>query len=146
MPWSIDGEKWHRGQKGFRPGRRIRWDRDILGRMLRCLELATPKGRWDWSSRDSAKRRLPGSGLAWARLMTKLNRGLELHLVGPKGRFNLAAIDRFGADHQLRTNVERFDAIRLSFLTDDDWSDAPFIDFLTEHAEAFRKEFCRGDR
>ncbi len=32
MPWKRMGEKWHNGDKGFPPGRKIRWDRAALAR------------------------------------------------------------------------------------------------------------------
>ena len=141
MPWSVNGLAWHRSTKGFDPGKKVRWDRSILDRVLRCLEQADPEGVWDWASRDSVKRRFPGVGLAWARLMTKRPRDLELNLVGPKGGFNLAAIEGFGAKQGMRTNVERFDAIRIAFVTEDDLSVALLTEFLSEHAAAFREAF-----
>jgi hypothetical protein len=143
MPWSVQGEKWHKSTKGFKPGRRVFWDRNILTKVLRVIEEATPEASWDWASRDSVKRRFAGIGMSWARLMTKQNKALELNLVGPKGRFNLAAFDRFGVGHQLRTNNPRYDAIRISIQSDDDFSERPFSDFLSEHAEAFRSEFAK---
>ena len=80
--------------------------------------------------------------MAWARLTTKQSRALELNLVGPKGRYNLAAVDRFGAGHEIRTSTPRFDTIKFSFLTDDDLSIRPFVEFLGEHSEAFRAAFA----
>lgn len=142
MPWTVDGEGWHRSNKGFKPNRPVRWNRGILDPILRCLEQASPDGQWDWNSQDSVKRRLPGSGIAWARLMTKKNQCLELILVGRKGDFNLAAIDSYGASHQLQTHHEKWDTIRLSFVSDDDFSAAPFEEFLTQHAQGFREQFA----
>jgi len=25
MPWKVNGEKWHLGEKGFPPGRKLQW-------------------------------------------------------------------------------------------------------------------------
>lgn len=144
MPWSVDGEKWHRSNKGFKPGRRIAWDLSLVDRLFRVIEEATPGAVWDWKARDSAKRRFLGIGMAWARVMTKQQRALELHLVGPKGTFNLAAIDQFGAGQQLRTANARFDAIRLSFQSEDDLSPRRLTEFLEEHAATFASEFSKS--
>jgi excinuclease ABC subunit A len=142
-PWTIDGEKWHRSAKGFRPGRPVRWDRDVLDSLLRLLAEAAPAGAWDWNSRDSVKRRFPNIGPAWARIMTKLNRALELILVGPKGRFNLADFDRFGVDQELGITSPHHDSIRIAFVSVDDFSEGPFIDFLARHADAFAAAFSK---
>ena len=141
-PWSVDGREWHLSTRGFKPGRRVRWDRALVGRVISALEEASPEGVWDWNSQDSVKRRFEGIGMAWARLTTKQSRALELNLVGPKGRYNLAAVDRFGAGHEIRTSTPRFDTIKFSFLTDDDLSIRPFVEFLGEHSEAFRAAFA----
>ena len=34
MPWKLNGERWHLSEKGFRVGRKLRWDRSILPRLL----------------------------------------------------------------------------------------------------------------
>ena len=135
-PWTADGEAWHRSNRGFKPGRTRRWDPELLDRVLSCIEEAAD-GRFDWQSRDSVKRRFPGIGMAWGRLMTKEHRALRLVLVGPKGAFNLAAIDNLGSGQRLRTNNARFDVVELSFGSDDDVSKSLLTDFLARHAEAF---------
>ncbi|QDU60795.1 UvrABC system protein A [Planctomycetes bacterium Pan216] len=141
MPWMVDGESWHRGTKGFRPGRKVRWQRDVLDRVVRGLETATPMAQWDWNSRDSVKRRFEGIGQAWARLMTKGHRAIELHLVGHKGSFNLADIESLGAHQEIKTNNARFDAVKLSFLTEDDFSENALVEFFERHAESFLLEY-----
>jgi len=135
-PWTGDGEGWHKSTKGFKPGRTRRWESALLDRVLRSVEDAA-EGKFDWASRDSVKRRFPGIGQAWARLMTKEHRALRLVLVGPKGAFNLAAIDNLGSSQRLRNNSIRFDAIELTFESEDDVSHSLLTDFLSRHAEAF---------
>ena len=34
MPWKLNGERWHQGDKGFPPGQKILWDRNLLARLL----------------------------------------------------------------------------------------------------------------
>jgi excinuclease ABC subunit A len=34
MPWKLDGQGWHLGEKGFPPGRKLQWDRALLSRLL----------------------------------------------------------------------------------------------------------------
>src|SRR5262249_10115287 len=37
MPWKVNGERWHLGEKGFPAGRKVRWDRALLPRLLQVL-------------------------------------------------------------------------------------------------------------
>ncbi len=30
MPWKVNGERWHLGDKGFPPGKKVQWDRALL--------------------------------------------------------------------------------------------------------------------
>jgi excinuclease ABC subunit A len=136
-PWTGDGEAWHRSKSGFRPGRKRRWAPELLDRILACIEEASPSGQWDWASRDSVKRRLRGEGPAWARLTTKDHRALRLALVGPKGAFNLAAVDHLGAARRIRTANQRFDVVEIEFLSSDDLAAPLLSDFLARHAEGF---------
>jgi excinuclease ABC subunit A len=136
-PWLADGKAWHESDQGFPSGRKVLWNRTLLKRVLGCVEDASPEGTWDWASRDSVKRRFAGIGQSWARIVTKQPRAIEINLVGPKGQYNLAHIDRFGSGHTLRTEHPEWDSIRFSFTSPDDFSSNSWTDFLAEHAEAF---------
>jgi excinuclease ABC subunit A len=136
-PWRTDGESWHRGKQGFKPGRSRRWPAELIDRTLGALAEASPGADFDWNSRDSVKRRIPGVGLSWARLMTKEHPALRLVLVGPKGAYNLAAIDHLGSSQKLRTNNGRFDVIELVFADEDSFSSALVADFLARHLSSF---------
>src|SRR5207302_6244248 len=34
MPWKVNGERWHLGEKGFPPGKKVQWDLALLPRLL----------------------------------------------------------------------------------------------------------------
>jgi len=141
-PWLADGKGWHFSTAGFLHNRKPTWDYSVLKVVMGCIEDASPEGFWDWASRDSVKRRFPGVGQNWARVSTKQARAVEINLVGEKGKFNLAAIDRFGQNHTLKTNAPKWDAIRFAFTDTDEISKQPWIDFLVEHAEGFKTTFA----
>jgi excinuclease ABC subunit A len=144
-PWLADGEGWHFSLAGFGHNRRPIWDHSVLKVVMGCLEDASPEGVWDWASRDSIKRRFPGVGQAWARICTKYARAVEINLVGPKGLFNLAAIDRFGDNHVLKAHHPKWDSIRFAFTDTDEISRNTWTDFLAEHAEGFKTAFAGVD-
>ena len=140
-PWLADGKAWHFSTEGFSHNRKPVWDFNLLKAVMGCIEDASPEGFWDFASRDSIKRRFPGVGQNWARISTKYARALEVNLVGAKGQFNLAAIDRFGDNHALKTHHPKWDSIRFNYTDVDEISRSPWIDFLAEHAEGFKNAF-----
>ena len=66
MPWKVNGERWHLGEKGFPPGKKVQWDRALLPRLLELVrEIEPARGdHWDNAARDHAARagREPGVG------------------------------------------------------------------------------------
>src|SRR5436305_15313161 len=65
MPWKINGERWHLGEKGFPPGKRVQWDRQLLPRLLALLKEVEPGITIAWDSRDAITVRVPGVSRAW---------------------------------------------------------------------------------
>jgi len=142
MPWTADGPRWHKSSKGFPPGRKVHWDLTVLDRVMACLEEASPAprgtGRCPIRSSDGSR---TSSKLGAAD--DKLPRGLELNLVGPKGAFNLAAIERFGRppapgpSRKMGHGKDRLPERRRRF-------GRAVRRFPVRHAEAFRGRFARG--
>src|SRR5262249_20786387 len=71
MPWKQNGERWHLGEKGFPPGRRLQWDRVILPNLLRVVREIEPGLEIVWDARDAVTLKVPGIGKGWARVKTK---------------------------------------------------------------------------
>ena len=42
MPWKLNGERWHLGDKGFPPGKSVRWDRALLRQLLDLVRQVEP--------------------------------------------------------------------------------------------------------
>ena len=42
MPWKVNGERWHLGEKGFPPGKKLQWDRALLPRLLDLVREVEP--------------------------------------------------------------------------------------------------------
>ncbi|HVJ82538.1 MAG TPA: hypothetical protein VNC50_15825, partial [Planctomycetia bacterium] len=136
----MGSETYHRSrEEGFGVGRTPRWSAGVMAKVFECLEEACPEAAWDWTSLDSARRKFPGIGQAWARVRTKLPRCVEINLVGPKGAFNLSQVEEFGARTALRTEHADWDAIRFEYSSLNDFSAPRWTDFLALHAESFRR-------
>jgi len=103
MPWKVNGERWHLSDKGFPAGRKLRWDRAILPRLLALVKEIEPGVTIDWETRDGISVRVPGITRAWCGWRTKDAEALKCRFVGKPGQFNLAQLDGLGEveiDHE----------------------------------------------
>src|SRR5205823_379770 len=94
MPWKLNGERWHLGDKGFPPGRRLQWDRALLPRLLELVREVEPEVKVTWTGRAAITLRVPGVSRAWAQWRTKDSHGLDCRFLGKRGQFNLSQIER----------------------------------------------------
>src|SRR5262249_37592842 len=94
MPWKKDGEKWHLGDKGFAPGRAVKWDRALLPRLVKLLREIDPSLEFKWDVRDAITVRPPRSSRFWCRIKTKESDALEVWFIGRPGQGNPSRLRR----------------------------------------------------
>ena len=140
MPWRINGERWHLGEKGFPPGRKLRWDRGVLPALIKVMRSVESNIEVDWNNRIAIAFRVPGISRAWARFTTKDPAGLACLFFGKKGQFNLAQIEPFGTDPAILQNSFG-DVIRLTFLNEHHLHAARLQGMLESHLQGFRELF-----
>ena len=141
MPWKIHGERWHLGEKGFPPGKRVHWDRALLPQLLDLVKEVEPGVSIKWDTQHAISLRVPGVGRAWATWVTKDAEGLDCRFLGKKGQFNLSRIERFGTAPRLNGNREDGETMRLVF-THHEHVHAPKLkELLAEHLRGFREVF-----
>jgi excinuclease ABC subunit A len=141
MPWKTNGERWHLGEKGFPPGRRVLWDRSILPRLLDLLREIEPRLTVAWDTRDSITVRVPGASRAWAALRTKTSASLDVKFLGRRGQFNLARLEAVGASAELSPYKSDGEVIRLSVKNVSPTQLAALRNVLREHLDGFRATF-----
>jgi excinuclease ABC subunit A len=141
MPWKINGERWHLGEKGFPPGKPIRWDRSILPRLLELVREVEPKVEVRWDSRDHVALRVPGFGKSWAYWRTKEPMALVCRFFGKKGQFNLAQVEGLGAGQRIDTHRADADVLWLPFRQINPQQLARLKELLAEHLRGFREWF-----
>src|SRR5262249_54900717 len=115
MPWKLNGERWHLGDKGFRPAVKMRWDRAILPRLLVLVREVVPDLIVEWDARDAITLRVPAVSRGWAQWRTKDNEALECRFLGKRGQFNLAQLEGIGAAQEINHQRGAGDVVRLSF-------------------------------
>jgi excinuclease ABC subunit A len=140
MPWKVNGERWHLGEKGFPPGRKLQWDRAILPRVLDVLRKVEPKLEITWDNRAMVSVRVPGATRAWGYLRTKDSDALHCRFLGKKGQFNLNQIEKFGIEPTLQTAAEG-EALVLHFLHDNHLHGPALREILVQHVAGFRELF-----
>jgi excinuclease ABC subunit A len=142
MPWKVNGEKWHLGEKGFPPGRKLQWDRATLPRLLDILRQVEPKIEITWDNRAMVSVRVPDVSRAWAYLRTKDSDALHCRFLGKKGQFNLNQIEKFGIEPTLQAAAEG-EALVLNFLHDNHVHAQALRDLLLQHLQGFREMFAQ---
>src|SRR5262249_22569959 len=66
MPWKVNGERWHLGDKGFPPGQKVRWERPVLSRLLDLVRRGAAGGAAEVEGRERVKLVTAGGGGGWA--------------------------------------------------------------------------------
>jgi excinuclease ABC subunit A len=141
MPWKLNGERWHLGDKGFAPGKKPRWDRALLPRLLEVARAVDPQLEVRWDARDNIALRLPPIGKSWAYWRTKEIDALVCRFFGKKGQFNLARLEGLGITPRLDTHRADADVLWLQFQQLDHLQPAKLQTLLAEHLTGFREAF-----
>jgi excinuclease ABC subunit A len=146
MPWKLNGQAWHLGEKGFPPGKKLQWDRALLPRLLELVRELEPGLEVRWDSRLAITLRVPGVSRSWAQWRTKESFGLDCRFLGKKGQFNLSQVQAFGVSPALSHNRADGDVLRLVFRHDEHVHAAKLKEVLADHLRGFREAFGKGSR
>src|SRR5262249_25973238 len=145
MPWKVNGERWHLGEKGFPPGQEVRWDRALLPRLLALVHELEPGLEVRWDARDAITLKVPGVGRGWAQWRTKQAQALECRFLGKKGQFNLTQVEGLGAAAAIGHQRGDGDVLRLAFVNPPDAGQvAKLKAMLAEHLRGFREAFGKS--
>jgi excinuclease ABC subunit A len=141
MPWKLNGERWHLSEKGFPPGRKVRWERGLLPRLLDLVREVEPAVEVKWDVRDAITLKVPGVSRGWAQWRTKDPYGLDARFLGKKGQFNLAQVEGIGVQPAVGAHRGDGDVLRLVFQHADHAQPARLRELLREHLRGFREAF-----
>ncbi|MCD4727380.1 MAG: excinuclease ABC subunit A, partial [Pirellulales bacterium] len=136
QPWKQLGRTWHLARRGFPLGKKVRWEPDVLQKLLNLLTQTAPQAEFNWSNKQVVPVCLPGRRDPWAAVQTKKLDAVYLHLTGPKGRFPLGRLGDLGHDPEVDGRQSDADVIRLKFRSAEDLSRGDLHGFLKEHLAA----------
>jgi excinuclease ABC subunit A len=141
MPWKVNGERWHLGEKGFPVGRQVRWDRQLLPRLLDLVRQLEPALEVRWDARDAITLKVPGINRGWAQWRTKESHGLDCRFFGKKGQLNLSRVEAFGIDPEINGHRGDADVLRLVFQCEEHVHAGKLKGVLAEQLRGFREVF-----
>jgi excinuclease ABC subunit A len=133
-PWKVLGRKWHLSRKGFPSGKRIRWEPELLERLLDLLESVQPQAEIDWANKQVVYFRRKDSGELWAAIHTKRRHGVDLALFNESGRIALGRIAEFGEEREITPRRSGGEQISIRFDSPEQIAAKSFAEFLKEHA------------
>ena len=143
MPWKQDGEKWHLGEKGFPPGKGVKWDRTLLPKLLKLLAEVAQTIVISWGTRDAITVRVPAISRFWVRVKTKEAATMEVWLVAKLGQFNAARFEGIGRAATVEGDRhEGLDLVTLTFVTVDEFDPKKLKPLLAEALKGFRETFA----
>jgi excinuclease ABC subunit A len=143
MPWKVNGERWHLGDKGFPPGRKVRWERAVLARLLQVVHDIEPGVEVQWHNREAVTIRVSGVTRGWAQWRTKDPDALDCRFLGKKGQFNLAQVEGVGVGAAIGHHRGDGDVLRLRFQHLSQVQDPRLQALLVEHLRGFREAFAK---
>ncbi|HZT82301.1 MAG TPA: excinuclease ABC subunit A, partial [Gemmataceae bacterium] len=144
MPWKVNGERWHLGEKGFPPGRKVKWDRGLLPRLLELVREVEPGLEVKWDAREAITLKVPGVGRGWAHWRTKDPEGLDCRFLGKKGQLNLARVEGIGVHPSINGHREEGDVLRLLFRHAEEVPAGRLKELLAEQLRGFKEAFGKG--
>ncbi|MBI1913733.1 MAG: hypothetical protein HYS12_03105 [Planctomycetes bacterium] len=144
MPWKVNGERWHLGEKGFPAGRKLKWDRQLLPRLLALVREIEPELVVSWDTRDAITLRVPGVGRGWAQWRTKDADALDCRFLGKKGQFNLSQLEALAVPAELNGQRSEGEVLHLSFQHLEQLRPDRLKEVLAEHLRGFRETFGKA--
>jgi excinuclease ABC subunit A len=139
MPWKINGEKWHLGDKGFAPGKKVLWERKLLASFLEIVHSVDRDVTVEWDARDAIKLRVKGISRSWASLRTKEAKALRCLFMGKKGQFNLSQLEGLGVHPEIKSTLPKADVIQLVFASAEQMPPARLKEMLAAHLQGFKE-------
>jgi excinuclease ABC subunit A len=131
-PWKKLGQKWHFMRKGFPPGKKVRWDPEVLEELIELLQEVAPESQFLWNNQVLVRMYLNGRRDSWAGIVTKKPEAVVLALTGPKGAMPLGRFADLGRDRELDSK-EDHDVVKLWFRKVEDLHQGDLAEFLKEH-------------
>ncbi|MEC7979687.1 MAG: excinuclease ABC subunit A, partial [Planctomycetota bacterium] len=135
MPWKKMGRKWHLSRKGFPPGKKPKWDLELLDELLDMLMEIQPAGQFLWNQQVLIHFMIPEMKEPWATITTKKTDHVGLSLRSPTGAVSLGRIAELGADQKIELDKDGWDILRIELRTVEEIHLPDFQIFLTELME-----------
>jgi excinuclease ABC subunit A len=135
MPWTKLGQKWHFLRKGFPPGKKVRWDVEVLETLHHVLQEAAPQGQFLWNNKQVVHVFVPEQKEPWVSISTKKTDALWLQISGPQNSLSLGSVVDIVEEPTI-TTVDKRDILRMSFSDPEQVAVPDFKEFLQKHLKS----------
>jgi excinuclease ABC subunit A len=119
-PWKKLGQKWHFLRKGFPPGKRVRWDVEVLEELYERLTEVGPQAQFLWNNQMVVRMYLEGQRDPWVGIWTKKPGAVVMTIAVPKGSVSRGQILDLGNDRDLDESRDTEDTVKIKFRTVED--------------------------
>ena len=134
-PWAKLGSKWHFMRKGFAPGKKIKWQPEVLEVLHDVIQKAAPDSQFLWSNKQIVHVYLPQQKHPWVSIQTKKPDGVWMQLAGPKDSVTVGRVADL-ADAPTLSSKDDLDVLKMSFKDVEQVSNKELETFLIEHANS----------
>jgi excinuclease ABC subunit A len=135
MPWTKLGQKWHFLRKGFPPGKKVRWDIEVLEMLHNVLQEAAPQGQFLWNNKQVVHVFVPEQKEPWVSISTKKTDALWLQISGPQNSLSLGSVVDIVEEPTI-TTVNKRDVLKMSFSDPEQVAVPDFKEFLQKHLKS----------
>jgi excinuclease ABC subunit A len=104
MPWTKLGRKWHLSRKGFKPGKRVHWEPELIDAFTEQIQKMVPEVEIDWNNKQLVHYKLPGLDSPWISLQTKKTKHLLIHVNGLTESLTAGSVSEIDNLHHYKSN------------------------------------------
>ena len=133
-PWAKLGQKWHFMRKGFSPGKKIKWDVEVLESLHALIQEVAPGAQYLWSNKQIVHVHVPPRQDPWASFYTKKSDGVWLQLNGPRDHVALGRIADFAEEPSVKIDGDR-EIVKMKFSESGQLENLQLKNFLIEHLD-----------
>ena len=117
-PWAKLGQKWHFMRKGFSPGKKIKWDVDVLEALHHLIQEIAPEAQYLWSNKQIVHVHVPPREDPWASFYTKKPDGVWLQLSGSREQVVLGRVADLADEPSVKVDGDRA-TVKMKFSSAD---------------------------
>jgi len=133
MPWTKLGQKWHFMRKGFAPGKKVKWDVEVLEELYEMVLRVAPESQFLWNNKQVVHVYVPDRKEPWISIHTKKLEAVWFSVSGPAGQVPLGRVANIGSEQMVKMLDDGGEAVRILFKSIEEVQSGQLEEFLIQH-------------